>query len=75
MSIRKRKSFKQLPTNVKVIWSICLVFAVIGLSLTILDITEVIEDVHMIGTAFCSLSCLTSALMMTGYKDQLYEEE
>ena len=75
MSIRKRKSFKQLPINVKVIYCICLTFAMIGLTLITLDITEVIEGNLLIEQSFCTLSCLTSALIMTKYKDQLYEEE
>ncbi|MBO4337448.1 MAG: hypothetical protein J5842_05195 [Lachnospiraceae bacterium] len=75
MSIRKRKSFKDMPATVKIIWSICLVIALIGLTLITLDITEVIEGNLIIEQSFCTVACLMNILMMTKFKDQLYEEE
>ena len=75
MTIRKRKSIKDLPTGAKIGWLIALVMALTGLTMIVLDMAGVIEGSSVLEQGLCSVACLSSALLSCAYKDELYEEE
>ncbi len=73
MKVLGFRNVKELPTSAKVIWAVALVMALIGMTLILLDMFEVVSIKLWISLLFVNLGLWTNVIGLAKYRDQLYQ--
>ncbi len=74
MKVISFKKFKEVPVAARVVWGIACVCALIGLTLIILDITDIYKVEVCVPLAFTTCSLMLNNIVLHKNKDILYKE-
>ena len=65
-------AFKELPVQAKVLWTIALVFALVGMALLVLDMFELLSVRLWISLLIINVSLWINVFCLRKYRDRMY---
>ena len=74
MKVINYKAFKDVPVCARVMYALACICAVIGITLIVLDVTEVFQTETCVQLAFCVAGGVINTCGLWRYKDKLYKE-